>query len=265
MKQILKLMNRRAMLLKKAIRLAERDTGTFEEGRLRISMDRGLPRYYQVTEDSGQSGTYLSRSDLSIAGNLAQKDYNRVFLDEARKELARLERSIRQFSKENADTAYTGLSEPRQKLITPYLLTEEKYAETWLKMNYKTNPYKPEEKIYDTDRGEKVRSKSEAFIADILFELGIPYRYEQALTLKNGTTKYPDFTMLNVRTKEIIYLEHLGLLDAEIYRSENLHKFDEYRANKIFIGKNLLITYETKGSPFDINGTRDMLKEIFCK
>ena len=262
MKQILELMNQRAMLLRKAIRRAERDEGTFPEGRLRISMNRGLPRYYQVTADSGHSGNYISKADLAPVRSLAQKDYNKAFLDAAREELLRLEKSIRLFSKENADTPYTGLSEYRRDLVTPYILTEEKIVDAWMKMNYKTNPYKSEEKIYDTDRGEKVRSKSEALIANLLYSLDISYRYEEEIRMANGNVRYPDFTLLKKSTREVIYLEHLGLSDFEGYRVDNLRKLEEYQASGIYLGKNLIITYEIEGMPLNLKEIRKMLTEV---
>ncbi len=49
---------------------------------------------------------------------------------------------------------------------------------------------------------EKVRSKSEAFIADTLYEFGIPYRYEYLVRMVNGELRYPDFTLLKVRTEK---------------------------------------------------------------
>ncbi|MBQ3891206.1 MAG: hypothetical protein II740_07675, partial [Lachnospiraceae bacterium] len=81
----------------------------------------------------------------------------------------------------------------------------------------------------------------------------------------NGTVYYPDFTILNKKTRMEMYLEHLGLLDEEGYRKSNLIKMDEYRANGIYIGKNLLITYETKDSPLDIKGIRQMLYDLFVE
>ena len=262
MKQILELMNQRTMLLKKAIRRAERDEGSFPEGRLRISMNRGRPRYYQVTSDSGHSGNYLSKSDMTPVRSLAQKDYNKAFLEAAREELIRLEKSIRHFSKENADLAYIELSEIRRELITPYILTEEKYAEAWQNVNYKANPFKPEERIYDTDRGEKVRSKSEALIANLLYSLDISYRYEEEIRMVNGNVRYPDFTLLKKSTREVIYLEHLGLSDFEGYRVDNLRKLEEYQASGIYLGKNLIITYEIEGMPLNLKGIRKMLTEV---
>ena len=100
---------------------------------------------------------------------------------------------------------------------------------------FKSNPYKPEKKIFDTRKGEKVRSKSEAIIADTLYEFGIPYRYEYHVNMVNGEIKYSDFMLFKVNTKEEIYP-----------------------------GKNLIFTYETDKKPLDIKGIRKMLFELFC-
>nr|MCR4744743.1 hypothetical protein [Lachnospiraceae bacterium] len=124
------------------------------------------------------------------------------------------------------------------------------------------NPFMTEEKKYETKKGDKVRSKSEAILADIFYELGIPYRYEEQIRLKDGKNKYPDFTLLNIKSREEIYLEHMGLLDDEEYRKSNFKKLDEYRKNGIYLGKNLLITYESEESPLDIKGIRKMIKEL---
>ena len=107
-----------------------------------------------------------------------------------------------------------------------------------------------------------VRSKSEAIIADMLYDLGIPYHYECPIKLKGGQIRYPDFTILRTKTREVIYLEHFGLLDDEGYRRDALEKLDIYRTNGIYPGKNLLFTYETEYSPLDINGIKNMIKGI---
>ena len=68
-----------------------------------------------------------------------------------------------------------------------------------------------------TLRGERVRSKSEAMIADTLYRLKIPYKYECPLTIrrKTGTSRntktiYPDFTCLNVRLRQEFVWEHFN-------------------------------------------------------
>ncbi len=147
--------------------------------------------------------------------------------------------------------------------MNPYILTDELYSARWEAKAYRTNPFNPDGKIYETRKGEMVRSKSEAILADMLYELGIPYHYEQELRLKDKKLRYPDFTLLKVKTREEIYLEHFGLLDDEQYRASCIDKLDEYRNSGIYPGKNLLITVESKDNPLDIGGTRKMLKDIF--
>ncbi len=83
------------------------------------------------------------------------------------------------------------------------------------------------------------------------------------LVLKNGGTRYPDFTLLDVRAREEVFLEHFGLLDDEEYRRNCLHKLDEYRNNGIYPGRNLIFTYETEENPLDIKGIKKMLKDLF--
>ena len=139
----------------------------------------------------------------------------------------------------------------------------DSFPEAWLRQPFKTNPYKPEEKTCDTNRGDKVRTKSEGFLANMFYDLGIPYRYEEGIRMASGNMRYPDFTLLKVKTKEEFYFEHLGRLDLASYRTDNFIKMDEYRASGIYLGKNLLVSYEVGESPLDLRGIRKMLKEIF--
>ena len=102
-------------------------------------------------------------------------------------------------------------------------------------------------------------------IADMYYELNIPYRYEAELHLLNGKIKYPDFTLLNVNRREVIYHEHLGLLDDADYRKANLIKLNEYQKNGIYLGKNLIITYEAEGVYLNILELKNMCRKLFFK
>lgn len=97
----------------------------------------------------------------------------------------------------------------------------------------------------------------------MLYDMGIPYRYEYPVRIYNGKIRYPDFTLLKTKTREVIYFEHFGCMDEEGYRKDTMLKMDEYRASGIYPGKNLIFTYETEDSPLDIKGTRKMLAELF--
>ena len=108
---------------------------------------------------------------------------------------------------------------------------------------------------YLTARGERVRSKSEIIIADTLFRLKIPYRYEYPLNLKNTKgeklTLYPDFTCLNLRTRREFYWEHFGMMDNSEYSENVVQKLHLYEQNGIIPGKNLIITMETSTIPIN--------------
>lgn len=102
-------------------------------------------------------------------------------------------------------------------------------------------------RIYATEKGDKVRSKSEVIIANTLYTKNIPYVYEQSLITPNGKKISPDFT-LEVNG-EIFYLEHVGMLNNEHYSKRWLEKKKLYDE---FYKDTLLITYESPNLSSDI-------------
>ncbi len=263
MNKIIESLNCRIQLLKKAIKQAEKED-SFPEGRLRISKTDGRVRYYEVNEKGDTSGKYLHKKEqLPRVKQLAQKEYNKKFLKMAGAEQKNLEKFLERYQKQLTEFSYEEISNERKQLVTPYILPDDLLAQKWLSKAFKPNPYKPEKKIFATRRGDMVRSKSEAIIADMLYEMGIPYHYEFPLKMCNGEIKYPDFTLLNLKTREVVYFEHFGRMDDEDYRKRTMEKMDLYRTSGIYPGKNLMFTYETEENPIDIRGTRKMLSEVF--
>lgn len=230
------------------------------EGKLRVSKCRGVPSYYQIIDPKDTRGKYLSKKEPKVIYQLAQKDYLQKLQKEVKEELADIEMYLSKRGEKQLEEIYEGLNEYRKMLVKPFVLTDKMYEEQWKKESYETNPYYEDEKVYLTKNDELVRSKSEMLLADMYYELGIPYRYEAQLVLKNGKRKYPDFTLLNPKTREVIYHEHLGLMDHEEYRQSNMEKLDEYRRNGIYLGKNLIVTYEGEGSYLNIREIKEMVK-----
>ena len=88
--------------------------------------------------------------------------------------------------------------------------------------------------IHRTKRGDLVRSKSEVIIANELFAQGIDrYEYEAPLTLADGKTRYPDFTIIDDDTGASYYWEHLGMLNNPDYRRSWERKAESYRESGI--------------------------------
>lgn len=96
---------------------------------------------------------------------------------------------------------------------------------------------------FKTKRGEYVRSKSELIIADRLFDAGIPYHYEVACERKNWIISYPDFLVLNPRTKKEYYWEHFGMMGDPTYLEQALGKIEKYARYGITLGNNLIATF----------------------
>lgn len=233
------------------------------EGRLRLSIKKNHIEYYHVADKRQTRGKYLGKNEYELVKNLAQKDYMSKLEKNLMEEHTVLERILAFYANEAAEEVYCNLTKERQKLVEPLFMSDDEYARRWLAESFESNPFHPEELIYETDRGEYVRTKTERDIANIYYGLGIPYRYECALTLNDGRVKYPDFTLLDVKCRKIYYHEHLGLLDKEEYRIENLQKIDKYRESGICTGNNLIITHDTKYSPINLKQIRKMLMQIF--
>ena len=233
------------------------------KGNLRVRNDNGIPRYYHLTKRGDTQGKYIQKKNKLLACQLAQKDYLQRLQREAERELESINIYLLNHGEADLEKVYEELNPYRKEIVAPMIITDEMYAKQWENEPYETNPYYPDEKVYPTKRDELVRSKSEVLLADMYYELGIPYRYEAELQLKNGKRKYPDFTLLDMHARKVIYHEHLGLLDNEEYLHANLVKLDEYRRNGIYPGKNLIITYEGEGCYINIKEIKQMIQEIF--
>jgi hypothetical protein len=115
--------------------------------------------------------------------------------------------------------------------------------QNWMAEEFEPNPFYPEHAVYTTNSGIITRSKSEKIIAESLDKCNITYQYEKPLKLGN-MTYYPDFTIMTT-SGEIIYWEHMGLMDNEEYFIKSCRKLREYRKHGINEHTNLIVTWET--------------------
>ena len=64
---------------------------------------------------------------------------------------------------------------------------------------------------------------------------------------------------LNLGENIFFYVQNVD----ELYRKKNLKKLSDYRKSGIYTGKNLVLTFEGVGSPFNINDLRKNVSEMF--
>lgn len=237
------------------------------EGDLVIYRERGYVRFYQSVP--GSRPRYLSKADQKTLESLARKQYEQRLLDAAlaeRKFLSDCLGNLNVIEPTGINHVLDSLDESIRGYIDPDISTDDGYAKQWREKKVR-HLQRSEKHRIETLGGDFVRSKSEALIADRLFAAGIPYRYEQLLVLDGGFEPiryYPDFTILNKRTRKVIYWEHLGMLGNDEYCCDNLKKLDDYMAAGIIQGKNLILTYECAGWPL-LTTRVNQLIELFLK
>lgn len=171
------------------------------EGKLRISNDKGIMHYYRVSEQKDTCGKYIPKKNYELACQLAQKDYVQKLYREAESEWKSINFYLKKHGEKDLEDIYTNLNPYRKGIVEPLVLSDEMYIQQWENELFETNKYYPGEKVYPTKKDEMVRSKSEVLLADMYYELGIPYRYEAKLELKNNKVRYSDFTLLKVKTR----------------------------------------------------------------
>ena len=241
---------------------AEKSLKKAPDGALVLSKSNGTVQYYHKTEYEQKKGEYISKKNSKLITSLAQKDYDLRFLRHMKEQKNKLSKAVKLLSDIDFSKIYSELTEARQKLVQPYVLTDEQYVEQWRSVQYKGKEFFEDTPILITEGGEEVRSKSEKILADKFYSCGIPYRYEYPLNLKGYGIVYPDFTLLNVKERKEIFFEHFGMMDNPEYCQKAIQKLETYAKNGIHIGKNLLVTFETLQKPLDIKVVEQLLEEF---
>ena len=229
----------------------------FPDGNLRISTDKGYIRFYHYTENG--YGTYIPKKNLQLPRQLAQKAYQEAIIQKATARLKQITGILKDYADDEIDQVYLASHAKRQALIIPVEPTTEQLINLWLNEPYKGKEFPEGAAIILSEKGERVRSKSEKILADYFYRNDIPYQYEKPLFLKGYGTVYPDFTLFSLRLRKEIYWEHEGRMDDPIYARSAVKKIYGYEQNGIFEGERLILTYETDET---IINTRDIERKL---
>lgn len=230
--------------------VAEQHLEVAPEGTLRIASSKRQKQYMYCTDEcevSRTRGRYIRKGELYLAEALAQKAYYIKVQKLAEKRLRQLAKLSKDYEDDEIERIYVHEHEERKGMIVPVEETWQQKLDKWLKIPYERKDFAQGTLEIYTKNGERVRSKSEKILADTFFDMGIPYKYECPLFLKEYGTIYPDFTFLSSRTGEEIYWEHDGRMDDPHYAEKAVKKIDSYIKNGIFPGERLIVSYETSG------------------
>lgn len=242
------------------------------EGYLKVRERNRIYSYFQVTEKDGKINVHYlklkDKDDIRIINLLAHKHYYKKLLPIIKKEHSIIKKFLEQYKPEEKYEVFDNMVPGRKAIVHPVFRRKNEliheFVEKWKTEEWDKYVKYPERLIYETARGELVRSKSEVIIANQLYinqDLCI-YRYESAVVI-NGITCHPDFTILKVSTGEVFYWEHFGMMDDEDYLNDALRKINHYIHAGIYPGKQLICTFESKNQPLDIRTVKELILEYF--
>ncbi|MDO4183433.1 MAG: hypothetical protein Q4E12_07520 [Coriobacteriia bacterium] len=277
-----------SLSLSQIIETTEKRLKSAPKGALHVSQSHGSPQY-RCRLDSNAKEIYLDKSKEKLTRKLAQKAYDQKVLKQAKQlkhDIDVLLADLKRYGIKDCGGAqtqeysschpalrlrpdvelttikqlYQNLPPERKALVAPCLLSDEDYASNWENTNSSSYNFLQEGRIFHTEKGDYVRSKSEAIIADKLFRASIPYKYEQPLTLNDGQEVFPDFTVLNKRTRQEFVWEHFGLMDNPEYADKAVRKIAAYEESGLHLGVGLIATLETSKSPLNLSAIESIIR-----
>lgn len=74
---------------------------------------------------------------------------------------------------------------------------------------------------------------------------------------------FTDFTLLDVKNREEVYLEHFGMMDRDDYARNAISKIKSYESNGIFQGDKILYTFETSINSINMANFERMIRNRF--
>ncbi len=254
---------------KKDLTVALKEARTFTKhpvkDHLEVARCNGSYQYYRIpARDKGdkKEKIYLPKLNIEVAREIAEYNYARQVEKFAEEEIKLITKLLDYRKKKGANDCYQKLCDGRKALVKPILLSDEEYADAWLKQRSENkNGFENDTELY-TEQNEHVRSKSEILIADKLFRRNIPYKYEEELVLE-GKSFFPDFTILQQDTRRVYYWEHLGMMDDAGYADKVFDKLETYSRNGIVQGINLILTFEGGGNSLSTKMVERIIEENF--
>ena len=240
----------------------EKRYSKFPEGNLHVAPGKSPEsfRYYLRESPHDKLGKYLDKSKTLEKQQFATKKYLEKLLKNIQSEITKLEKVQSLNISDSIIDTYLNLNPGVKILIDPVNIDDKLFCDIWKRTPYNGLSFDEKDtSAFYSEKGERMRSKSEVLIANALNRAGLEYKYECPVSRKNGENLYPDFTILDEKRRRIVYWEHLGKMGDTSYVMRNIWKLDEYKHMGIYLGINLYVTYENGTNAL---GTDDISRTI---
>lgn len=265
-------LNENIKKLTSAINYDESVIKTLPSGKLNCTHNGAYVKWFH---SDGTTISYIHKKDRHLASRLALKQYLLSRIEENKSLLA-----IYEHCNSSVNNSELLLKDNNfRKLLTDFpdiskhiyhnrnLFSDfhseqfQPVVDLWMSEEYNHNESYPQTLKHLCTSGNVVRSKSEAMIDSLLNQYGIPYRYECELRIDN-TCFYPDFTLFNPITGNVVYWEHFGMMDDYQYSLSASRKLSKYIAGNIIPGINLIMTFETSANPLSAIVAESKIEEF---
>lgn len=218
-------------------------------------------RYKWYLKENGKR-KYIPKKKRALAEALAEKKYYMYWLEELKNEVDIYKYYLKKYPDNKRTTDYLLVHKGWGELLKNRFKSTNLELQKWQNEEYISCTKHKENLVFSGTQGKKLRSKSEVIIDMLLYKYQIPFHYEERLVL-NGIEVYPDFTTRHPVTGKVIYWEHYGMMDDEIYRSKVHQKMKIYCENGIIPSINLITTYETNDHPLNIDYIESIIKMYY--
>lgn len=237
-------MEERSAQLKQWISEAQKRLEKAPPGKLSVSREHNRVYFYCKT---AQGKEYLSVKNEELIRQLAQKAYDEEIVRAAQNELRYIDKQQSSLRRKPEDIYYK-MPVERQALVDPIFLNDEDFLRQWKSQTFPVVNRRRKREEYRSKSGTIVRSKSELIIINAFEDENVPHFYEPPLKVGDELF-FPDFLVLNTRTRKQYYWEHYGRMDDPAYADRTVWKINHYSQNGYCMGKELLCTFESSDSP----------------
>ena len=184
-------------------------------------------------------GAYIPKAETRLIRRLAQKSYDEKISKLAAKRLAQIRKITKDYEDDEIEKIFLKEHEARKALIVPVEPTWDQKLEKWVSEEYRKKDFLEGTPVILTEKGERVRSKSEKIMSDYFYRIGIPSK----------------------ASGHEIYWEHDGMMDDPVYAHNAVKKIQAYEENDIYPGERLILTFETEKNVLDMRHVKRLVEK----
>jgi len=108
-------LEKRKQYLEKLLAYINRQQENMPQGKHRINNNRGIPRYYHITDTKDTLGDYIPKEKKELASRLAEKDYLKGVKKEVESELRDINNYLKKHNKSGLEDIYRNMNDYRRR------------------------------------------------------------------------------------------------------------------------------------------------------